>query len=94
MESIHESRDLLEARDRDAEEVQEVPAPTQDDYTGMRDLGGIWCHDCQMWLNGTLQWEEHKERKGGTQGTQGTQGRNTKNKRMLTRRQGGRFRRP
>jgi hypothetical protein len=29
-------------------------------FTIAGDSDGIWCTDCEMWLNGPTQWEDHK----------------------------------
>ncbi len=44
--------------DDDAEsQAEETPPPTEN---GGADSQAVYCEDCEMWLNGPTQWEDHK----------------------------------
>ena len=43
--------------DKGEEEIDRAKAPSND--TGEAG-GAVYCPDCEMWLNGPIQWEDHK----------------------------------
>lgn len=58
-------------RGEEAEENGKVVTP------GAPEEGAVWCSDCEMWLNGPTQWEDHKIGKKHRKNTQKKTGQNS-----------------